>query len=84
MGLPSRAGLWLALALVAWGCAAPVPRAEGPSGGSTAPSPSGPKRITMAIYGELTTLRSQVMTVTPGLTEVEQVINAGLAAIDDR
>src|SRR5438046_665526 len=84
MGLPRQACLSIALVLVVVGCAAPVPRTDVPGGGTTAPSPGAPKRITMGIYGELTNVRSQVMTVTPGLTEVEQVINAGLAAIDDR
>jgi len=78
-------GCWvclLAMATLAAACA-PTPRAD-PSGGGPASSVAAPKRISIAIYGELTNVRSQVMTVTPGLTEIEQIINAGLAAIDDR
>ncbi len=75
--------LFAIVALVA-ACAPAVPRADQGGGGSSAPSSGTPKRISIAIFGELTNLRSQVMTVTPGLTEIEQIINAGLAAIDDR
>ncbi len=84
MALPRLICLCMSLLLLVAGCAAPVPSAGTPGSGEGVPRGSGPKRITMAIYGELTTLRSQVMTVTPGLTEIEQVINAGLAAIDHR
>ncbi len=84
MALPQPICLAMSLLLLIAGCAAPAPRPGTASSGEGAPNVSASKRITMAIYGELTTLRSQVMTVTPGLTEIEQVINAGLAAIDDR
>lgn len=73
----------LALVLLAASCAPAPPRSDSSAGGA-AQSTATPKRITIAIYGELTNVRSQVMTVTPGLTEIEQIINAGLAAIDDR
>ncbi len=85
MALGRRACFWaVVLALLASGCAPPLPRADVAGGGDAAQRSAMPKRITIAIYGDLTTLRSQVMTVTPGLTEIEQIINAGLAAIDDR
>jgi peptide/nickel transport system substrate-binding protein len=84
MRVRGRLGLFGALVLIVAGCAAPVPRADVTGGEANARSSPAAKRMTMAIYGELTSLRSQVMTVTPGLTEIEQVANAGLAAIDDR
>lgn len=79
-----QACLVMALALLVAGCAAPPPRAEVTGGENAGPRSAAPTRLRVAIYAELTRLRSQIMTVTPGLTEIEQVINAGLAAIDDR
>src|SRR5438093_6544839 len=79
-----RPAFLLVLALLAAACAPSVPRTDSGGGGSAAPGAATPKRISIAMFGELTNVRSQVMTVTPGLTEVEQMINAGLAAIDDK
>src|SRR6266496_216749 len=80
---PRCSVLLLGLVLVTAACA-PAPRAEPSPGEGASTRSAAPKRITIAIFGELTNVRSQVMTVTPGLTEIEQMINAGLAAIDDK
>jgi peptide/nickel transport system substrate-binding protein len=74
----------LVLALLTAACAPSVPGTNSSGGGGNVPASAAPKRISIAMFGELTNVRSQVMTVTPGLTEVEQMINAGLAAIDDK
>src|SRR5436305_9534323 len=75
----------MVLALTVVGCAPPASQTRDSgaarSGGSA--SAAAPKRITVAIGGELTTLRSQTASTTPGIVEAEQLVNAGLAAVDN-
>src|SRR5437899_8672773 len=79
----SRTVLWIVLALLLAACASPA-RTTGQSTGSDAPRTSPAKRITLAVYGELVSMRSQVQSTSPGVVEIEQVVNAGLATVDDR
>jgi peptide/nickel transport system substrate-binding protein len=64
------------------GCASPSTPGTAP-GGTELPRQTGPKRIVAAIYGDLPIIRSQINTITPGVVEIEALVNGGLATMDD-
>src|SRR4051794_11827181 len=77
------------LVLMIAGCAAPPARTGQVSGGETGqPQSSGPKRIVVAIAGDLPVLNTKVIRAVyaytaPGGIEVEDLITDGLADLDD-
>lgn len=79
-------GVLLFVSLVVAACGpAPAPGARSESGDA---APSGPKRISVAIMEGLFALNGDVgraltVTSTAGSSEVENLVNAGLVAIDD-
>jgi peptide/nickel transport system substrate-binding protein len=75
---------WIgALVLVVAGCVAPSPTSTGSRGGAAPDGAAAPSRMVIAVQSELTALRSQVTSISPGLVEFEEVVNAGLAGVDD-
>lgn len=85
--LRTRTMLWLVAGLVLFGCGTPAPAA---GGSSISPATSAaPKRITVAMRGEALTISSRLNSAagaggTPGVGEVEQLLNSSLATMDDQ
>ncbi len=78
----------LVLMLAATACAAPpAPRQAAPEGSSAPAASSEPKRITVAINGNLRAFYSKIDQAgsgsTPGNDEVEEIVNAGLTSLDE-
>jgi peptide/nickel transport system substrate-binding protein len=76
----------LAAAILLVGCAGPAGPRQPEASGEQAPGT--PKRINVAIRGEAKTISAKLNSSagaggTPGVSEVEEILNAGLAATDD-
>ncbi len=82
----------IALALLLVSCAPPRPSDGAAPAGQAPPATeqraAGPKRITAAIMGNTRTFSDRVERSsagsTPGSEELEEIVNAGLAVLDDR
>lgn len=85
--LRKRVLAYVAATLILAGCAAPAP--TGSAGSSSAGASTGPKRITVAMRGEAKTISARLHSAagaggTPGVGEVEQMLNSALAATDEQ
>ena len=79
------ASAWM---LVTWGCG-PQPAAPPAATDAERPRPAVPKKITAAIMGDPRTLRNVINAAggsgsVPGLDAVEELVNVGLALVDNR